>query len=175
MTTSAPAAPAVGAPVFPTFSEQDLQRPLRVARRLLGCDHLAQDALQEALLALSQESSLPDKPVHWLVRAVVLRSRHLRRTLRRRRHHEHIASRHCRLHGDCDNPLHVAMAHEIGERISATRSALPHEQRDALDLFERGFDYRQIAAELGVAVGTVRSRLARARRVLHGTVERFEA
>lgn len=164
-----PTAPSVGD--FPTLTACELQSLLALARRFLGCDHLAQDALQEALLSLSQQEEQPELPVGWLTRAVVFRCRHLRRTARRRQHHEHRVSQGCELHADCDNPLHVAIAHEVGDLLTAVRDSLPREQRKALDLYEvDGQDYQQIAATLGVPVGTVRSRLARARQALRAAI-----
>jgi len=143
----------------------------RVARRLLGCDHLADDAVQEALLAFADEPAPPPNVRGWLVRAVVHRARHLRRTLQRRRRHEHHASTHCRHHGDCDNPLHVAIAHELGERLDAALAALPVEQRQALRMYEvTGLDYRGVAERLGLPVGTVRSRLHRARETVRAAL-----
>lgn len=163
------AAPSVAD--FPILSPSELQQLLALARRFLGCDHLAQDALQEAFLSLSQQQEQPDQPMGWLTRAVVFRCRHLRRTARRRQHHEHRVSQDCALHADCDNPLHVAIAHEVGDLLTAVRDSLPREQRKALDLYEvDGQDYQQIASTLGVPVGTVRSRLARARQALRTAI-----
>lgn len=152
---------------WPRASRSDLARARQVARTLLGCDHLAADAVQEALVALWRTSASPPDPRGWLVRAVVLRCRHLRRTLRRRLHHEHTASTHCALHAGCDNPLHRAYAHELGEHLDAAIAGLPTDQRAPFELFERdGLDYDAIATNLGVPVGTVRSRLHRARLTL---------
>ena len=86
-----------------------LARAHAAARALLGCDHLAADAVQEALLTLWR-SPTPADLRGWLVRTVVHRARHLRRTLLRATRHEHAASAHCALHAGCDNPLHAAAA-----------------------------------------------------------------
>jgi RNA polymerase sigma-70 factor, ECF subfamily len=156
---------------FPSFSHSDIQQLMSLARRLLGCDHLAQDALQEAFLSLSQQPEQPAHPVGWLTRAVVFRSRNLRRSAGRRARHEHRVSEDCDLHTNCDNPLHVAIAHEVGELLTAVRDSLPREQRKALDLYEvDGRDYFEIATSLGVPIGTVRSRLARARQALRAAI-----
>jgi len=138
-----------------------------IAHRLLGCDHLAADAVQEALVALWCEATNPPDPRGWLVRAVVHRSRHLRRTLQRRQRHEHTASQHCELHRGCDNPLHQALAHELGAELERATASLPTRQRAAFELYEQGgLDYDAVAARLGLPVGTVRSRLHRARAAL---------
>ena len=172
MTASIPPAAPSCADAFPLIARSDLQSLRNLARRYLGCDHLAQDALQEALLSLSQEAEVTERPIGWLTRAVVYRCRHLRRSLRRRKAHEHRASLHCELHGNCDNPLHSAVAHEVGEMLAAAvRDTLPSQQRAALDLFESdGQDYQAIATMMGVPIGTVRSRLARARHALRSAL-----
>lgn len=168
--------PPLSAAEFPVVAQQDLRRLVAIAKRLLGCDHLAHDAVQEAMLALSQQTELPVKPLGWLTRAVIHRSRHLRRSVRRRRHHEHQASVDCDLHGDCDNPLHVAIAHEVGGMLTAVRDSLSPEQRAAVELCEdAGQDYQAVADTLGVPIGTVRSRLSRARAALRTAIRPFAA
>ena len=160
---------------FEALVTPHLARAHAVARRWLGCDHLAADAVQEALVAWWHEAIVPDDPRGWLLRTVVHRCQHLRRTLQRRARHEHFASQHCELHRGCDNPLHQAAAHELGERLDRATGNLPTEQRTAFALFEHGgCDYAHIATQLGVPEGTVRSRLHRARaalqRALQGTL-----
>ena len=44
----------------------------------------------------------------------------------------------------------------------AARSLTP-DQREALTLWEEGYSYEDIASKVGVPVGTVRSRISRAR------------
>lgn len=149
----------------------ELPRAHAVARRLLGCDHLAADAVQEALVALWRQREAPTDLRGWLVRAVVFRARHLRRTASRRRRHEHGAAEHCALHAGCDNPLHHAYAHELGHRLDQALAELPPEQRAAFQLYvETGLDYRGIACRLSLPVGTVRSRLHRARQALQAAL-----
>jgi RNA polymerase sigma-70 factor (ECF subfamily) len=168
-----PLLPPQSAPAsFPHIAEGQRQQLLALARRFLGCDHLAQDALQEALISLSQQPEVPAKPYGWLTLAVIHRCRHMRRSVRRRQSHEHRASKDCALHADCDNPLHIAMAHEIAGLLAAVRDSLPQAQRAALELYEvKGHDYSAIADTLNVPIGTVRSRLSRAREALRLAVK----
>lgn len=175
MTVLPTASPLAGAAPDLTTSAAlaaDLQRAHRTALALLGCDHLAADAVQEALVALWRQPTEPPDRRGWLVRAVVHRARHLRRTLSRRHRHECRAGDHCELHTDCDNPLHQAHAHELGERLDAAVATLPREQRAPFELYvATGLDYRGIAGQLGLPIGTVRSRLHRARAALQALLQ----
>lgn len=162
-TDPTPAAPALDDAAL----QADLARAHAAARSMLGCDHLAADAVQEALVALWREATPPPDRRGWLVRAVTFRSQTLRRSLQRRHKHEHGAGVHCQLHQGCDNPLHHAYAHELGERLDRALDELPGEQRTAFTLYvETGLDYHGIADRLRLPIGTVRSRLHRARHAL---------
>ena len=56
---------------------------------------------------------------------------------------------------------------ELAERIRVALDGLPFDQRTALVLREiDGLSYDEIGFSLGIAVGTVKSRLARAREAL---------
>lgn len=163
-----PAAPAgAAAPAhatLPATLADHLPRAHAIARAMLGCDHLAADAVQEAVLALWRQPTPPPDLRGWLGAAVVLRSRHLRRTLRRRTHHEQQHAAHCAAHPHCDNPLHHAYAHELAERCDAAVRALPKTQLVVFQLAqEHDLDYQGLAHRLQLPIGTVRSRLHRAR------------
>jgi RNA polymerase sigma-70 factor (ECF subfamily) len=63
-----------------------------------------------------------------------------------------------------------------GERLPSVLGQLDHDQRDVLLLYAwEGLSYEEIAAALGVPVGTVRSRLARARERLRTALAAAEA
>ena len=173
MSVSSPSLAALPCPQLDPSDDlrADVARAHAAARSMLGCDHLAADAVQEALVALWRQPEPPPERRAWLVRAVVLRARHLRRTLARRQHHEHGAATHCALHQGCSNPLHHAFAHELGERLDAALQQLPAEQRTAFELYvQTGLDYRGIADRLELPIGTVRSRLHRAREALQAAL-----
>lgn len=165
-------APASGAVPFSVPSLPDaaaIARAHRLARRLLGCEHVADDAVQEALIACWQLPRTLERPGAWLLRAVRLRCRQVRRAASRRTRHEHGAA--CELHRGCDNPLHHAVAHELHAQLDEALAGLPDEQRAAYELYvATGLDYLGVAAALQLPLGTVRSRLHRARQALRACV-----
>jgi RNA polymerase sigma factor (sigma-70 family) len=64
-------------------------------------------------------------------------------------------------------PEGIAVQHELGELLQAGLMALPEDQRLAIVLCDlHGFDYQSIADTCGVELGTVKSRINRARRRL---------
>jgi RNA polymerase sigma-70 factor, ECF subfamily len=71
------------------------------------------------------------------------------------------------------SPLRVLEARDLGRRLADCLARLPATWRAALALRHDGQrSYEEIAATLGLALGTVRSRLARARLVLKECVEK---
>jgi len=138
-----------------------------VARRILRDEDQAQDAVQEALLSLWQAAETPRSLRGWLVRAVIHRSLHARRSRDRRRHWEGVAgdllARDCPL---CDPERRLDARRGLRDLERALES-LPEDQRSVFLLRElEGLEYREIARRLALPVGTVRSRLNRARRRL---------
>ena len=134
---------------------------------VLHGEDLADDAVQEALLSLWREGRMPQNPEGWLVRAVVLRSLHLNRSRRRRRGYEGRAGA-TRPELDPDGDAsRVLEAQEVAHAIAALLGELPEHLRTVFVLREaEQRDYESIAAALCVPIGTVRSRLHRARQAL---------
>jgi RNA polymerase sigma-70 factor (ECF subfamily) len=137
------------------------------AARILGCGDAARDAVQEALIALWLNP--PERaPEHaWLVRTVVHRSLHQRRTSNRRRRWEHEAANE---HTDdcplCD-PENELQTREACRLADEALNSLPESYRIAWLRREiDGWDYERIAQHMAVPVGTVRSRLNRAKAAL---------
>lgn len=65
---------------------------------------------------------------------------------------------------DCDTPEKLALSGELCSSLNAAIDELPEWQRTALMLHElRGFSYREVAVAMGSPIGTVRSRISRAR------------
>jgi RNA polymerase sigma-70 factor (ECF subfamily) len=91
----------------------------------------------------------------------------------RRRHRNHQVSLDLAAPGDLPEskvstmPDRVLQQQETAGRVWSALDALPFDQRAIVVLREiDGFSYEEIAASLNVAVGTVKSRLARAREQL---------
>lgn len=138
----------------------------RVALRILGCPEQAQDAVQEAICALWQADGRPVEIRGWLVRTVIHRSLHRRRSEGRRRRWEEQAA--LDLGADCPicNPEDEISRRETLSALEHALDQLSSEHRVVLALRAAGLEYEEIAAELALPVGTIRSRLNRARRAL---------
>ncbi len=167
--------------LFEEMTLPHMDRLVGVARRILGCEHLAWDAVQEGLTALWKEGIEPIDTRGWLVRTVVHRSLHASRTRQRRRRHEETAGeRECRRHqgSDHEDPASHLERSEIRDAVTEAVSELSPEFREVFELREfRGMDYDSISKMTGAPVGTVRSRLNRARaalrRILGPKVDEF--
>ncbi len=71
------------------------------------------------------------------------------------------------LSGGESTPDRLLAQKELAERLQQALDHLPFDQRTAIVLREiDGLSYEEIAFSLGVAVGTVKSRLTRARQAL---------
>ena len=110
----------------------------------------------------------------WIYRIVVNQARNRQRWWRRRHRAQQISlDEHIQSHGelpapaDTGSPDRALGQKQLGERIRTALDRLPFDQRTALVLREiDGLSYEEIGFSLGIAVGTVKSRLARAREAL---------
>jgi RNA polymerase sigma-70 factor (ECF subfamily) len=144
----------------------------RAALRILGCPDAAHDAVQEALITLWLHPPEHEHERAWLLRTVVHRSLHERRTQKRRRHWEGAAVR--ALLDECPlcTPQRELEQREIGALLDQALRALAEPYRAPFVLREiEGWDYTRIASALDIPIGTVRSRLNRARAALRAHVQ----
>jgi RNA polymerase sigma factor (sigma-70 family) len=149
--------------------------------RVLSDRMETEDTLQEAFLKLSEEPELqarPDREVGaWLRRVGLnLAFNRLRSAKRSRERLERVG----RLERYDEEPVDSELASPSGlvvrqEERAAVRRALvdvPERQRDCLLLRHSGYSYIEIAATLGIAVGSVGVLLARAERAFSTTYRR---
>ena len=149
----------------------------QLALHLLGDPQEALDLSQEVFLKVFRtlpqfrgQSTLRT----WIYRIVVNQASNRQRWWRRRRRSQQVAiEEHTALHGDLPDasefsmPDRVLQERETAGRVWRALDTLPFEQRAVIVLREiDGLSYEEIATSLNVAVGTVKSRLARARETL---------
>jgi RNA polymerase sigma-70 factor (ECF subfamily) len=161
---------------------RDHQRMVyQLSLHLLGDSQEALDLSQEVFLRVFR--TLPRFRGHatlrtWIYRIVVNQASNRQRWWRRRhRSHQVALESHTAAHGEPADvrrsvmPDSVLQQREVAGRVWAALDQLPFDQRAAIVLREiDGLSYDEIGATLGVAVGTVKSRLARARATLRGVL-----
>jgi RNA polymerase sigma-70 factor, ECF subfamily len=151
----------------------------QLSLNLLGDHNEALDLSQEVFLRVFRtlpgfrgQSTLRT----WIYRIVVNQARNRQRFWRRRHRAQQVSlDEHIRDHGelpargDGGAPDRLLGQKQLAERIRTELDRLPFDQKTALVLREiDGLSYEEIGFSLGIAVGTVKSRLARARDALRG-------
>jgi RNA polymerase sigma-70 factor (ECF subfamily) len=149
---------------------------VQLAVNLLGDRDEALDLSQEVFLRVFRtihrfrgQSSLRT----WIYRIAVNQARNRHRFWRRRHRNDQVSlDAHIAVHGEFPSTLNLRPDRafeqkELGERLQRALDGLPFDQRTAIVLREiDGLSYDDIAFSLGVAIGTVKSRLTRARQAL---------
>ncbi len=154
----------------------------QLGMHLLGDQDEALDLSQEVFLRVFRtiarfrgQSALKT----WIYRIVINQARNRQRWWKRRHRSEQVSlDEHLEQFGDVSAPVeHVTPDRVFGQKELASRirqalERLPFEQRTAIVLREiDGLSYDEIAFSLGVAVGTVKSRLTRARESLRAQLK----
>jgi RNA polymerase sigma-70 factor (ECF subfamily) len=144
---------------------------------LLGDPQEAMDLSQEVFLRVFRtlpqfrgQSALRT----WIYRIVLNQAANRQRWWRRRHRSQQVAlEEHTAAHGELPDrrqdtmPDRVLQRRETASRVWQALEQLPFDQRAVIVLREiDGLSYEEMASSLGVAVGTVKSRLARARQSL---------
>lgn len=149
----------------------------QLSYHLLGSREEALDLSQEVFLRVFRtlatfrgQSSLRT----WIYRIVINQARNRQRWWRRRRQGDQVSlDQHLQAHGELPQrgeavgPDRLLARKQAAARLWAAMERLPFDQRTAIVLREfDGLSYDEIAFSLDVAVGTVKSRLTRARHAL---------
>lgn len=119
----------------------------------------------------------------WIYRIVINQARNRQRWWRRRHRSEQVSlDAHLEQHGDraladsAIGPDGQLKRKETASKVWLALDALPFDQRTAVVLREiDGLSYEEIAFSLGVAVGTVKSRLTRGREALRARLRETRA
>jgi RNA polymerase sigma-70 factor (ECF subfamily) len=147
------------------------ERLLRHARKLTGCEAAGSDVLQEAWLDVIRGLRNLDDPAKfgpWAYQIVTRRSMRWLRKERRRRRVETVASEQTttltdRGHRNAD----------LDESLRLALRRLPADQQMILAFrYAEGYGIQQIADALGIATGTVKSRLFHARQHLRDIIKK---
>lgn len=149
----------------------------QLALHLLGDRDEALDLSQEVFFSVFRtigsfrgQSALKT----WIYRIAINQARNRQRWWRRRHKADQVSlDQHVAAHGDLrqpgehTSPDRAYARKELAEKLWTALDRLPFDQRTVIVLREiDGLSYDDIAFSLGVAVGTVKSRLTRARQTL---------
>lgn len=135
------------------------------ARRFTCCDACADDLTQETLLRAFRGLDRFDGryPRAWL--ATIVRNGAITRSRQRRHDILHAPDMHAA--AATLEPEHVVLDQTLDGRLHTALADLPASLLDVVEAVDiRGLSYREAAVALGVPIGTVMSRLHRARRRL---------
>jgi RNA polymerase sigma-70 factor (ECF subfamily) len=152
---------------YPSPTSPDHARWIRRAQRVVRDAALAHDVVQDVQIRLWRLGQPPAAACALVPRVLRQHSLFLLRGERRRRHHETCVENTRREASAADDPERLVLRGELRAAIDAAIMRLPGEFRAACVLrFEHELEYAEIAERLRVPLGTVRSRLARARQLL---------
>ncbi len=149
-----------------------------ISRMLCGRRHLAvEDLAQEAFVRILRgiHRFEPDGRARLSTWILTVATRACLNALRSNRREEPLAHHADRPCGNA-SPEEATLEREREDRVTQAMAALPADMRAVLVL--RAFhdlDYPEIAAALGLEVGTVKSRLSRARTALREALSRQES
>ena len=174
ITDGDPSVPSSDEPVIAHEFTPHLGVMRQVARRILRCPEQAEDAVQDAIVALWKRTERPPEIRGWLVKTVIHRSLHRRRTESRRQRWEDAAAVAAAITCPLCDPEEEFAQRELLEVAEAAISCLAEEHRDVIELRTQGLGYDEIARLLDLPIGTVRSRLNRARRALREHLAPYE-
>jgi len=163
---------------FGEIYRREAPRLERVASRYVQDQAQAKDLVQEAMI--SAYKALPEfkgdsKLSTWLHRIVVNKALNKVEAEGRQIKGEELSPEvEQHVAGDSRTPMQELQNKQLGEALQAGLDKLDSNMREAFQLRElEGMDYEAIAAQQGVPIGTVRSRIARAKEALQGHLKEY--
>ena len=169
-----PAHPEWNLPTWEDIVRTHSARVYRLAYRLTGNPHDAEDLTQEVFVRVfrSLSSYTPGTFEGWLHRITTNLFLDSARRKQRIRFEGLADDMAHRLPGSEPTPAQAFDDAHLDGDVQAALKALPPEYRAAVVLCDiEGFSYEEIAATLGVKLGTVRSRIHRGRAQLRAALE----
>jgi RNA polymerase sigma factor (sigma-70 family) len=169
-----PAQPEWNLPTWEDIVRAHSARVYRLAYRLTGNPHDAEDLTQEVFVRVfrSLSSYTPGTFEGWLHRITTNLFLDSARRKQRIRFEGLADDMAHRLPGSEPTPAQAFDDTHLDEDVQAALKALPPDYRAAVVLCDiEGFSYEEIAATLGVKLGTVRSRIHRGRAQLRASLE----
>ena len=151
-----------------SLSADDRNFVLAIARRVLRCEHAANDATQDALLSAFRHHAgfRGDSAFRtWLYRIALTTALGYLRKQRRSRE-DVIELLPKQLVDEAPRPDEVAATNELSARVRAVLQSVPKLQRDVLELRLADHTEPEIAAALNISVANVKIRAFRARNQL---------
>src|SRR5258706_13905557 len=149
---------------------------VQLAMTLLSARDEPLDLSQEVFLRVFRtipRSRAQSSPRPWIYRIAVNQARNRHRFWRRRHRADQVSlDQHIAAHGEFRSngeatPDRLLAQKELAAQLQQALDQLPFDQRTAIVLREiAGLSYEENAFSLGVAIGTVKSRLTRARQAL---------
>ena len=169
-----PTQPEWNLPTWEDIVRMHSTRVYRLAYRLTGNPHDAEDLTQEVFVRVfrSLSSYTPGTFEGWLHRITTNLFLDWARRKQRIRFEGLADEMAHRLPGAEPTPAEAFDDSHLDDDVQAALKALPPESRAAVVLCDiEGFSYEEIAATLGVKLGTVRSRIHRGRAALRAALE----
>jgi len=182
---------ACGNPLTPNqaaFAKEVLQHrevmyasALRLTRQPNDAEDLVQETLLRAYKAWGRFEPGSNCRA-WLQR--ILTNSFINKYRRKRRHtrfatenpDDAVTSLYGTSHREAANPRDELVKHTLSDEVTAALNSLGDDYRRVVELADlRGIRYRDIAKELDLPIGTVMSRLFRARRQLEAQLREFAA
>jgi RNA polymerase sigma-70 factor (ECF subfamily) len=147
---------------------------LTLARDYFTNPEDAEDAVQEVYIKLlavaSRAPDSPDDLAPWVYRVAENTLKDLKRKDRFRRRTDERSQFHADDVIDYEDPLAVMLKEEAASRFLSNYGKLPHHLMLVfMARYHEGLSYEDIAERFGIAVGTVASRIARAKEMCYAT------